>query len=233
MCSRKKTQEESQESQQGLLLLVYLPRGDKRAVLLSNRSRLHLHPLEWNGDHSKALDVDLRLVDGIETQYEVYTPRGHDSEHLPYVVRELEYAESGIRDEQTRQFIEVAAHAPDLRQIVTETTLAFEYDNVPVEGMPRLLVAWHKPSDGAALTIPIWAYTDHKWTSAARREWLTTTRKKSWSFINKAIKGMKELDFDPVYVAILVSLAQMRRRNYQQESQSYKVCSRLSNDRPC
>ncbi|KAL5351061.1 hypothetical protein ACLOAV_004636 [Pseudogymnoascus australis] len=197
--------------------------GSLHAVLLSNRSRLHLHPLEWNGDHPKALDVDLRLVDGIKTQQEVRTPpRGHDSEHLPYVVRELELAESGIRDEQTRQFLEVAAHAPDLRQIVKESTLDFEYDNVSVEGMPRLLVAWHKPSDEAALTIPIWAYTDHKWMSAARRKWLTT-RGKSWSFINKAIKGTKELDFDPVYVAILVSLAQMRRRNDQQGSQSYKV----------
>lgn len=54
-----------------------------------------------------------------------------------------------------------------------ESALFLEYDKRLVARLPPLILAWHQPTCGEYSRTPIWAYTDHMWTSAARCEGFT------------------------------------------------------------
>jgi hypothetical protein len=199
-----------------------------RAILLKNcTTRLFVHPLEWTADHIEALDVDLvtsastgeRITDDIKRQVD-------ESTQLLGAVWDLEHAQAISRDQQTRQLVKSTADAAKIQQQdVTESILFLEYDKRPVAQLPPLILACHQTTK-----TPIWAYTDRMWTSAARRERFTAG-KKSWSFATKKIKSKQELAIDPIYIAILITLAQLRRRHDPQETKIHCVCRPLPNDR--
>jgi hypothetical protein len=194
-------------------------------MLLKNcNTRLFVHPLEWTADHLEALDVDLVIsastgelvADEIKRQVDESTP-------LLGAVWDLEHAKAISRDQQTRQLVKSTAHAAKLQHDVIESTLFFEYNKRPVAQLPPLILASRQPTQEEYSGTPIWAYTDHMWTSAARRE-RYTARKKSWSFATKKIKSKQELIIDPIYIAILIALAQLRSRHDPQGSKLHRVC---------
>lgn len=200
--------------------------GSIRARLIQNcTTRLFVHPLEWTADHLEVLDVDLTIsastgepvVNNIKRQVDEDT-------QLLGALWDVEHARGTSRDTATRQLVKSTAHATELQQQdVIESTLFLEYDNRHIARLPPLIVAWHQATGGEYSMIPIWAYTDHLWTSAARRKRFTT-RKKSWSFAIKEINNKQGLAIDPVYVAILIKLGQLRRKHGLQGSKLHPVC---------
>jgi len=148
-------------------------------MLLENcTTRLFVHPLEWTADHLGALDVDIFIsastgeLVGDELRRQV-----DESTQLLGAVWDLEHAKAILRDQQTRQLVKSTAYAAKLQQDVMESTLFLEYNKRPVAQLPPLILASHQPTCEEYSWTPIWAYTDHMWTSAARRERFTARKK--------------------------------------------------------
>ncbi|KAL5328618.1 hypothetical protein ACEPPN_002120 [Leptodophora sp. 'Broadleaf-Isolate-01'] len=176
--------------------------GSMRAILLKNTLDIDLVTSASTGE---------RITDDIKRQIDENT-------QLLGVVWDVEHAQAISRDQQTRQLVKSTADAAKIQQQdVIERILYFEYAKRPVARLPPLILARHQTTK-----VPIWAYIDRTWTSAARRERFTAG-KKSWSFATKNIKAKQELAIDPVYIAILITLAQLRRRHDPQESKIHCV----------
>jgi hypothetical protein len=111
-----------------------------------------------------------------------------ESTQLLGAVWDLEHARAISRDEQTRQPVKGTAELQKLD--IVESTLFLEYENRNIAQLPPLILAWHKSTPVEYSRTPIWAYTDHMWTSAARRD-RYTSGKKSWAFATKEIKFEK------------------------------------------
>lgn len=192
--------------------------GSIRNILLKNSTtRLFVHPLEWTADHIEALEVDLVTSASIGERISDETKRQvEESTQLLGAVLDLEHTQAVSRDQQTRQLVKSAADAAEIQQDVAQTILFLEYHKRPVAQLPPLILACHQTTKA-----PIWAYTDRMWTSAARRD---RCRKKSWSFAFRKIESKQKLTIDPVYIAILITLAQLRRRQDLQELKVYYVC---------
>lgn len=204
--------------------------GSIRAILLKScATRLFVHPLEWTADHLHALGVDLVISASLgEPVVEDVKCQVDESTQVLGAVWNLEHARAISRDEQTRQLVKRTAELQKLD--IVESTLFFEYDNHHIAQLPPLILAWHQSTSVEYSRTPIWAYTDHMWTSAARRE-RYTSGKKSWAFATKEIKSKQGLAIDPIYIAILITLAQLRRRRGLQGSKSHRVCCSFPNDR--
>ena len=204
--------------------------GSIRAILLKScATRLFVHPLEWTADHLHALGVDLFISASLgEPVVEDVKCQVDESTQVLGAVWNLEHARAISRDEQTRQLVKRTAELQKLD--IVESTLFFEYDNHHIAPLPPLILAWHQSTSVEYSRTPIWAYTDHMWTSAARRE-RYTSGKKSWAFATKEIKSKQGLAIDPIYIAILITLAQLRRRRGLQGSKSHRVCCSFPNDR--
>jgi hypothetical protein len=196
--------------------------GSFSAILNKSATPLLVDPLEWTADHIPALDVELVIsastvelvVDDIKCQVD-------ESKQLLGAAWDLEHARATSRDRQTRQLVTQAAELQKLD--IMESVLFFRYGTRHIAQLPPLILAWHRPESTECSRTPIWAYTDHMWTSAARRKRYTSA-KKSWSFATNEIKSKQALAIDPVYIAILITLAQVRRRHSLQESKSHRLC---------
>ena len=203
--------------------------GSIRAKLLeSSATRLFVHPLEWrSANHLDILNVVISASPGEPVVEDVKCQIDKSTQVLG-AVWELKEAPRILRDVQTRQLVQGIAELQKLN--VLQSTLCFEYKNHNITRLPPLILGWHQSISIEYPRTPIWAYTDHMWTSVARRK-RYTSRKKPWTFATKQIKKKQQLAIDPFYVAILITLAQLRRRCGLQGSKSYRGCCSFPNDR--
>lgn len=81
----------------------------------------------------------------------------------------------------------------------------------------------------------MWAYIDEAWSSRLRHKYYEK-RKKGYSFATDAIKKIRGMVIDPLYLAVIISLAQKQAQEGSKEDQ--KACSYsftaafISNSRP-
>ncbi len=191
--------------------------GSIRDILVKNgNTRLFVHPLDWTADHIEALEVNLATSASVGERISDETKRQvEESTQFLGAVLDLERTPAISRDQQTRLLVKSAADAAEIQQDVTQGILFLEYDKRPIAQLPRLILACHQTTE----TL-VWAYTDHEWTSVARRDWY---RKKPWSFAFRKIKSKQGLAIDPIYIAVLITLAQQRRKQDPQEPRFYHV----------
>lgn len=97
--------------------------------------------------------------------------------------------------------------------------LALQFSNRPVALIPVPLIAWHAvPRKPATL---MWAYIDEAWSSRLRHKYYEK-RKKGYSFATDAIKKIRGMVIDPLYLAVIISLAQKQAQEGSKEDQ--KIC---------
>ncbi|CAD6442359.1 bac21deb-73f2-4658-9c8d-4b5b0e101ead [Sclerotinia trifoliorum] len=196
--------------------------GSLRAILLKNcTTRLFIHPFEWTADHLRAFGVEL------VTSASLWEPVAEDiesqvvgSKTIKKAIKDINSSKLLWRDKATRKLVIDIAEVQNL-QLGWER-LHFMYENQDIVKLHDVLIARAQSTSEIDSRLPIWAYTDHKSTSATRRKWYDS-RKKPWSFVLKEIKRKAELPIDPVYIAILIALAQQRRRFIPQGPTSHRV----------
>ncbi|KAH8586485.1 hypothetical protein B0O99DRAFT_602445 [Bisporella sp. PMI_857] len=191
-------------------------RGSIHAILVANPSRrLYTHPLEWKEQlehlscelHPPALSLDHEIV-GDEAMQNVPLTHGSDWNDIRGAVIEVQDCRKRkSRDEQMRSlFAKLSAVATGSQ--LQSNNLAFQYDGRTVAEIRLPLVFCdQQPSQDPAWA---WAYTDGTWSSEQRYNF-HSRRKRSFSYATRAVQDIKDLPLDPLYVAILIALAQKSR----------------------
>ncbi|KAH6667393.1 hypothetical protein B0J14DRAFT_658843 [Halenospora varia] len=109
------------------------------------------------------------------------------------------------RDEQMRNLFAKLSAAATGSQLQSDY-LAFQYDGRTVAEIRLPLVF----CDQQSTQDPAWAYLDGTWSSEQRYNF-HSRRKRSFSYATRAVQDVKDLPLDPLYVAILIALAQKSR----------------------
>ncbi|ESZ91267.1 hypothetical protein SBOR_8360 [Sclerotinia borealis F-4128] len=208
--------------------------GSLRSILVKNSTtRLFVHPLEWTIDHLNFLNVKVVTSTSImEPVVEEDKLGAYESihqalkrKHLSKIIRYLETKISpcSSRDSAMREYIKTTAIIQKLHPM--EAQMSFAYSRCQYATFPPIILAWHDfPFLNNHPGTPIWAYTDQTWINTARRK---RYRWKPRSYATEQIKNKEELAIDPVYVAILISLAKDKKRESEtpglQETDSLQV----------
>ncbi|KAF7853073.1 hypothetical protein EAF04_010812 [Stromatinia cepivora] len=198
--------------------------GSLRAILIKNcTTRLFIHPFEWTVDHFHALDVEL-----IPSSASLGEPVAEDiksqvdgSRKVRQELKDLNGCHMVRRDHATRCLVIAMGGVQGLG--MEWKRLDFMYENQAIAKLHHVLIArHHRSTPEVDSRLPIWAYTDQDCTHTLRRKWYDS-KKKSLSFASREIRRKAELPIDPVYVAILIALAQRRRRFIPQGATSHRV----------
>ncbi|CAD6440094.1 4a608d2f-7831-4d0c-93f5-93d004504c8c [Sclerotinia trifoliorum] len=165
--------------------------GSIRAILLENcTTRLFVHPFDWTADHYRALHIELVTSANVEEPI---------AEDIKSQIAESRIIEGALWDVNGCDLIK---RDKAIRSLVINMAKV-------IAKLHDVLVAWPRSRSTSEVDsrLPIWAYTHRKCTIAARRNWYKS-KKKLWSFVwNEAIRK-QELPIDPIYIAILIALAQ-------------------------
>ncbi|KAJ8065841.1 hypothetical protein OCU04_004945 [Sclerotinia nivalis] len=196
--------------------------GSLRAILIKNcTTRLFIHPFEWTVDHLHALDVELvpsallgePVAEDIQSQVD-------ESRRIRGDLRDLKGCHIVRRDPAIRHLVISMGRVQELQ--LEWKRLHFMYENQAIAKLHYVLIARHRSTSEFDSRLPIWAYTDQDCTHTIRQKWYDS-KKKSLSFASREIRRKAELPIDPVYVAILIALAQQRRRFIPQRATSHRV----------
>ncbi|APA09269.1 predicted protein [Sclerotinia sclerotiorum 1980 UF-70] len=196
--------------------------GSIRAVLLENcTTRLFVHPFDWTTDHYRALHVELVISASVEEPVaEDIKSQVAESRIISGALWNVNGCHLVRRDKATRSLVIGMARVQNLH--LEWKRLHFMYENQAIAKLHDVLVAWPRPTSELDSRLPIWAYTDQKCTCDARRSWYKS-KKKPWSFIWAEPIRKQKLPVDPIYIAILIALAQRRRRFIPQGPTSHRV----------
>ncbi|KAF8855839.1 hypothetical protein BDZ45DRAFT_692215 [Acephala macrosclerotiorum] len=189
-------------------------RGSIHAILVSNPSkRLYTNPLEWKEQlehlscelHPPALSLDHKIV-GDEAMQNVFLTHGSEWNDIRGAVIEIQDCRKRkSRDEQMRNlFAKLSAAATGLQ--LQSDYVPFQYDGRTVAEIRLPLVF----CDQQSTQDLAWAYIDGTWSSEQRYNF-HSRRKRSFSYATRAVHDVKDLPLDPLYVAILIALAQKSR----------------------
>lgn len=199
--------------------------GSLRAIIVkNNQTRLYTHPLLWNKVHLEYLNYKLSEPNvKINNANDAEIQDEESTDSLWFSTLNLHRSIIDKRDKETGRLVYKAAEATQLDHSLRSSSLPFQFNQFIVAQIRPPLIAWINTAQEKESRIPIWAYIDGTWSSGARRERFSRYSRTSLR-AQKIINGITTLDLDPLYISVLIAMAQVRMRYAQScQPQSQKV----------